>query len=81
METLISILSTIITIFFLYNLSELLKKIKDGKIINKNSLLATSALIFHFFSLALYFSFNMATIVLISQFYLLGCLIYLLKKK
>lgn len=81
MNLLIAILSTIISLFFVYNIRELINKIQSGKIVNKHSVLATSALAFHFLSLSLYFFFDLEIIVLISQAYMLGCLIYLFKKK
>lgn len=81
MPTIIAILSIIIAIFFIYNLQELIKKIKKGKTVNSHSLLATSALIFHFISLTIHFLFWVPLIVIISQIYMLGCLIYLFKKK
>lgn len=77
----IAILSLVIMFFFVYNFSEIVKKIKSGASVNKHSLLATSALIFHFLSLTLHFTFDYTTTVLASQLYLLGCLIYLFKKK
>ena len=81
MNLLIAILSTIIALFFVYNFNELMNKIQSGKLVNKHSVLATSALIFHFLSISLHFFLDLEMIVLISQAYMLGCLIYLFKKK
>lgn len=81
MNILIATLSIFITLFFTYNFNELVKKIKNNKLINKHSVLATSALIFNFLSISFHFMFDLEIVVLISQIYLLGCLIYLFKKK
>ena len=80
MNTVIAILSILIALFFVYNFNELIRKIREGKVVNQHSLLATSALIFHFLSLTLHFTLNYTTLVLASQIYMLGCLIYLFKK-
>lgn len=81
MNYLIALLALIITGFFSYNFKEILKKIKEGKSINKLSLLATSTLIIHFLCLSIYFWLNIELLVLLSEFYTLVCLIYLLKRK
>jgi len=76
----IATLALIITLFFSYNFKEILKKIKEGKNINKLSLLATSTLIIHFLCLAVYFWLDIKLLVLLSEFYTLICLMYLLKR-
>ena len=81
MNFLIALMALIITAFFTYNFKEILKKIKEGKTINKLSLLATSTLVIHFFCLSIYFCFHLEFLVLFSELYMLGCLVYLLRKK
>ncbi len=81
MNAIISILSIVITAFFAYNFTEIIKKIRAGRSVNKLSLLATSSLIFHFLSISIHFIFDVEWLVLISEIYMLGCLLYLFKKK
>lgn len=81
MNFIIAFLSIILSLFFTYNLKKIIEKIKSGKITNKLSILATTALIFHFFSIFAYFTFGYTTLVLISETYTLICLIYLTGKK
>jgi len=81
MTFLIATLSIILSLFFTYNLKQIIEKIRSGKITNKLSVLATTALIFHFFSIFAYFAFGYMALVLISEAYTLGCLIYLTGKK
>ncbi len=81
MNILVAILSFTLALFFSYNFSEIIKKIKTGKQINKLSLLATSSLIIHFISIALYFIFQTIILVFISEMWMLFCLIYIYKIK
>jgi len=78
---LIAFLYVIISLFFVNNFKKIHLKLKDGQSINKNSLLATSSLVFQFSSLSIYFFTQNSNIVLISQVYLLFCVIFLIVKK
>ena len=78
---LISILYIAISLFFINNFKKIFLKLKDGKDINKNSLLAASSLVLQFISLAIYFFTQNTEVVLISQLYMLGCIIFLIVKK
>jgi 1,4-dihydroxy-2-naphthoate octaprenyltransferase len=74
----ISLFAIAIAYCFVNNLNEIMEKIKNGKKVNKLSVLATSTLIFHFACLSLYFIINMSIIILISEVYMLIVLLYLL---
>lgn len=78
---LIASLYILISLFFMNNFKKIYLKLKDGKNINKNSLLATSSLIFQFIALAVHFATENSQIVLVSQMYLLFCVLLLIIKK
>lgn len=78
MELVIVSLYLIITVMFLTNFMSLVNKlIKKSKKVNKLSLLATSSLIFHSMAMSLFFMGTSSSIVLVSQIYLLTCMIYI----
>ena len=81
MNIILATLSFLISGFFIYNFNTIVAKIRKGKLVNKLSLLATSSLILHFLSLSLFFIYNNTLLILFSELYMLGCLIYLLRKK
>lgn len=81
MNVVISSLYFIILLFFVYNFKELYSKIKSNKKSNKLSLLATSSLIFQFGSLGVHFVHDCENIIIASQLYLLGCILYLIYYK
>jgi len=77
-DYIIGILYSIISILFIVNLGELIKKIKVGTVkINRLSLLATSALVFNFSALTLHFLYKNNWIVFYSQAYLLFTILYI----
>jgi len=78
---LIASLYIVISLFFINNFKKIYLKLKEGKNINKNSLLATSSLIFQFIALAVHFFTENSQVVLISQMYLLFCVSILVIKK
>lgn len=80
MNLVIAILALLICFFFSYNFGKILNKIKKGRDTNKYSLFATSSLIIHFICLFFYFIFGIEIVVLISEIYMLMCLVFVLKK-
>jgi multisubunit Na+/H+ antiporter MnhG subunit len=78
LDTLIATLYLLISVLFLSNLSDLYAKFKQGnKKVSAYSLLATTSLIVMFVGSALYFLFKIPAIILASQIYMLGTMIFI----
>jgi multisubunit Na+/H+ antiporter MnhG subunit len=74
----IALLYLIISVMFVFNLSDLYKKFKEGnKKVSVYSLLATISLIVMFIGSALYFLFKVPQIILVSQIYMLGTMLFI----
>ena len=77
-DTIIASLYVAIGIMFSINFSDLYEKFKQGnKRVSAYSLLATISLIIMFFGLALYFWLKISEIILISQIYMLGTMLFI----
>lgn len=84
MQNIISIIYIIITLLFVSNFLKIASQIRGGsKKVNEYSLLATSSLVLHFLTLAIYFGGHNYYIILGSQAYMLLCMLIIkfLKKK
>jgi hypothetical protein len=78
MNYIIAILYIIIAIIFSTNLGILVDKLRNGsKKVSYLSLLATSSLIVNFFCLGFYFLSQNLLFVIVSQIYLLICMVYI----
>jgi hypothetical protein len=75
-NSLIALLYLIIAVLFSVNLGVLFQKLREGsKKVNLYSLLATSSLILNFISLAYYFEYDNSNMVIISQTYIIACIV------
>lgn len=78
MNNFITAIYIVISILFTMNFINILKQLNAGsKKVNAMSLLATSSLILHFASLALYFYSPDVYLIVVSQIYMIACMLYI----
>ena len=78
MEQIITYTYILISLLFAMNFFNVLKQVQSGsKKVNLMSLLATSSLVFQFAALAYFFSSHELIWVLLTQIYMVLCMLYI----